>query len=156
MKVEVRMHNLSELKKRLLDSDMNHTKYILLDEMRNSIDKLKGDRNPMFKIVHMMSRVTKMSEVTVDTMIMSLEQMTLFDIMNYEIKYEDDMTVLMINVDDAYFEIFNKIPLIGRFISSLSGGRKQYVEEIRKTIENEYTKDYQIKVIAEDDGKEVE
>jgi len=156
MKVEVRMHNLSELKKRLLDSDMNHTKYILLDEMRNSIDKLKGDRNLMFKIVHMMSRVTKMSEVTVDTMIMSLEQMTLFDIMNYEIKYEDDMTVLMINVDDAYFEIFNKIPLIGRFISSLSGGRKQYVEEIRKTIENEYTKDYQIKIIAEDDGKEVE
>jgi len=154
MKIEVRMHHLSELKRKLLDSDMNHTKYILLDEMRATIDKLKGDRNLMFKIVAMMSKVTTASRLTTEGMIMALENMVLFDIMQYDILQDGDVTVLNLNVDDNYFEIFNKIPLIGRFISTLSGGRKRYLEEVRKTIEEDYTKDYTLKIIM-DDTKEV-
>jgi hypothetical protein len=144
MIIEARINNLSELKRKLLDADMLHTKYILLDEMKDSIEKLKGDRNAMFRIVRMLARVSTFSDLTVESMIMNLEHLTAFDIMTYSLSHDGTVSILTMSVNDEYFEIFDKIPMVGRYIGMLSGGRKKFVSEVEKTLRDDYTKDFTV------------
>ena len=150
MKINIRMNNLTELKKKVLEADMAYTQLILVDELDDSIKRLKGDRNAMFKIVNLLSKISYFSNLTIEMMILNLESMKLFNLMEYSVKYDGDITILDIDVNDEYFEIFDKVPMIGKFISMVSGGRNKFVKEIEKTVLDNYTKDYQLKVVAED------
>jgi hypothetical protein len=162
MKVRIEMKGLSELKTRLLEADMLHTKMILLNELRDTVEKLKGNSEMKFKIVSALSRVIPGGRFTMESFIEGLDAMSKMDVelFDFSLKYEpllakktdmDVVTILNIEVNDIYFDMFKEIPLAGRIISSLGSGRSKFVDSIKKSIEDEYTKDYKIQVVSTDE-----
>ena len=148
MKVKIVMSGLSKLKEKLLDADLNHTKYILMDELHDTAEKLKNDRGMVFKIVRLFSR-TKMGQVNFDTFTAGLETLSGMEIglFDYSMEHIGTDISLVIQIDDVYFDLLQmSIPLAKGILGKLLSGKKKFVDEIKKSIENDYTKNYKIEV----------
>jgi len=150
MILDITMYKLSPLRKRLLIADLNHMELCLLDEMHSTIEKLRGDKNTMWKIVSKLSRFSGLSHLTTDTLLTGLELLERMDmlIVQHTLKKEEPFRV-EIKVEDIYFDLFEKMPVMGKFLTVVTGGKKEFIEKIRKTIEQEYTKDFDLKIIEE-------
>ena len=108
MKTMITVKGLSPLKKRLLKVDLAHTQIILLDELQNSVEKIKGNRNLVWKIVRLLTRATTISNLTVESFQAGLESLKGMDVklFDYTIKEDGDNTILTVTVDDVYFDLY--------------------------------------------------
>ena len=143
----ITVKGLSPLKKRLLKVDLAHTQIILLDELQNSVEKIKGNRNLVWKIVRLLSKATAVTDLTVDSFIAGLETLKSMDVklFDYTIKEDGDNTILTVEVDDVYFDLYKSMPMVGRFLNVMLKGRKDFIKKIEKSIREDYSKDYKIR-----------
>lgn len=156
MRLKIIMSSMSNLKIELLKADMEHTKYILMDEMQKTVDKLKGDRNLQFKIVRLLSKVTALTNVTMESFALALENMsTSMELFKWEVfpDLPEKKATLMITVDDTFFEIFKMMPA-GRFLSIFFESKKNFIKRVEKSIKDDYTDKYNLIIEDTDEGEE--
>ncbi len=156
MRVKVIISKMTNLKIELLRSDMEHTKFILMDELQKTVDKLKGDRNLQFKIVRLLSKVTALTNVTMESFALALENMsTNMELFKWEV-YPDlpeKKCTLMIDVDDTFFEIFKMMPA-GRFLSIFFESKKNFIKRIEKSVKDDYSDTFSVIIEDTDTGEE--
>ena len=159
MRVKVIISKMTNLKIELLRSDMEHTKYILIDELQKTVDKLKNDRNLQFKIVRLLSKVSSVTNITMETFALGLENMSMHgaELFKYEV-YPDmpeKKCTLMIDVDDIYFELFRQMPMVGRFLSVFFESKKGFIKRVEKSVKDDYSDTFSVIVEDTDTGEEL-
>jgi hypothetical protein len=163
VKVKIEIRNLSPLKLKLLRTDLEHTRTILLDEMQQTAEKLRSNRALQWKIVRLLSKVSKLTKLSVESFANGLEMLTsaeisLFDwnIVESDNADNEKKTVwLYVSTNDTYFQLTEMMPG-GGFLNKVLKSKDKFVEELKKTIEKDYVKDkkdYTLEVIADDAGK---
>ena len=146
MKLKIIMSNMSNLKIELLRADMEHTRLILFDELQKTVDKLKGDRNLQFKIVRLLAKVTALTNITMESFALGLENMSMNpDLFKYEVypDLNEKRCTLMIDVDDTFFDLFKQMPM-GRFLGVFFESKKGFMKRVEKSIKDDYTGNYSI------------
>lgn len=139
MKVITELDKVDNLKMKRLNYDLLHTKYILLDELRNTAIKIRNDKNLLFKILKILGGRITLEMLEQGFEIASKEEFNLFD---FSIdKIGEDKIRLEIKVDDVFFDI-----QFGVF-SEFLGSKREFIKKIEKSIRNDYTRDYKIEVV---------
>lgn len=148
MKLVYRLRRMSDLKKNLLDADLRHTQLILMDELHQTLEKLKRNRGLQAKIVNVLRRVSSISYLTIQMFQDNLEAMKVKDIQIMKYRMYDELggLTLSMEVDDAYFNLaaIQGVPLIGKHLKNLADGKKGFKRRIEKSIKQNYTKDFEI------------
>lgn len=150
MDLEIIVNNLSPLQKNLLAADFEHTKWILYDEMHKTVEKMRGDRGMQYKIIRMLSGITAFSRLTVDSFASMLDMMSdsNMELFEYSIDSRSEPTFIKLHVSDAYFDIFKQMPVIGKFINYISGGKKTFIGKVEKSLKEDYTSDFKINDVS--------
>lgn len=150
MIMEVKIHDLTPLKRKLLEADMEHTRILLMDELEQTLDKIKNNRGVQGKIVHLLKQVPGLPSLTVEGFRWRLETLQVrdIDILTYELHDEFGYTLLILKVEDAYFDLVGlaQVPLIGKRLNMLADGKKGFQRKVEKSLRGSYSKDFEILV----------
>jgi hypothetical protein len=149
MKVEILIRGLNDIQKKLIRADFEHTKWLIYDEMYKTIDKLKGNRGMQYKIVNMLSGITAFSKLTVESFVTALETMKTANVNLFDYSVRDmgeAGTFVEMTVDDIYFDILRTVPVMGSILRIMGDGKTAFVSKIEKSLRNDYTSDYVLKV----------
>ena len=148
MKLEIIIKELTPLKRNLLDSDMKHTQLILMDEMVETLDRLKSNRGVQANIVNLLKKVPGLTGLSLESFRLKLERMDSkgIELLKYQIKEDGKDTILILIVDDTYFDLMGleSVPLIGKKLNLLADGRKGFIRKVEKSIKSSYSKKFTI------------
>jgi hypothetical protein len=149
MKVKVEIKGLTELKKKKLEADMLHTKYIIMDEMVSTCKKLQENRGIKFKIIRLLSKVSALGNLTLEAFTAGLETASTMDanLFDYEIKNDGDNTILTISLDDIYFDMLKMVPMLGGIMGKIMQGKAQFMKKVEVSIRSDYSDNFTIEEI---------
>jgi hypothetical protein len=145
MKATIKCYDLTPLKKKLIKADIEHTKWLIYDELAEFLNKAKNDKNLGFKFLNFIRKASKMADITIDVFITQLE--TIVEAEMFVITYKDiDKTtaVVTLEIPDYFFDIPKMLPF-GGFFTSIFQTEKSFIKKLEESVKDWKVK-YEMKV----------
>lgn len=145
---QISMPELPDVKKKLMEADMNLFKADLDVKVWEILQSMKNDRSILMRIAQM----NKYTSTSIDAIRTNLESLVTFDmkLIMHGIDHKEGKTILTISVLLHYFKLWDAVKksskilsLIPANLTSKEGIMKHFEKEMAKT----YSKEYELKVL---------
>jgi len=145
MKATIKCYELTPLKKKLIKTDIEHTKWIIYDELAEFLNKAKSDKNLGFKFLSSIRKVSKFADITIDSFITQLE--TMIEMEMFVITYKDvgkTTAVVTLEIPDYFFDMPKMLPF-GGFLTDIFQTKKSFIKKLEESVKDWKVK-YEMKI----------
>jgi len=145
MKLRITLEGMPAWKQDMIDADFRYLQADCKFQVCEAIEKIKSSRNMSYRILRLIRRASRFTDVTIDSFLTNLEVMKNYHVFTYKIKHEENVrTVVDVDVNDDYFIIVQQIRQGNPFLRKMGMSRKQFIKRTDKELKKAYTKNLTI------------
>ena len=138
-------------KKKMFAAGIEYLKWNMRDEIAKKVEKIKNDRTMAWRFVNGVNAVSKDFKLTVEALRTRMMGMDSMEIFEYQIEDLNESTIRLTVIVPQVLDVMENsgLPLASHFSTS-----KNLIRHIESEIKDNYTRDYDLKVIQDGAGKE--